>query len=176
MRPVQKGVWDVFSLAINYKENRTLFLSQPKQEILQNLPRCFLLTSYIRIETKSFLGAINISKVFFHRKVASYANYCHWSNSRSLTDVSWQQDTCTVNEIILNLVDCSCEGANPLAFTCSLWAYLGACSMPDNQNWFSRLTCNVFSFEIELNWIGWNFQLSILDACTFFNFYRTCCF
>ena len=63
MRPVQSEVWDVFSPAINDKENITLFLSQQKQEILQNLPRYVLLTSYIRIETKSVLAAINISKV-----------------------------------------------------------------------------------------------------------------
>lgn len=50
MRPVQRGVWDVFSPAIHYKENRALFLSQPKQEFLQNLPSCLFLTSYIRIE------------------------------------------------------------------------------------------------------------------------------
>lgn len=63
MRPVQSEVWDVFSPAINDKENITLFLSQQKQEILQNLPRYVLLTSHIRIETKSVLAAINISKV-----------------------------------------------------------------------------------------------------------------
>lgn len=39
MRPEQRGVWDVFSPAINYKENRALFLSQPKQEIFRTPPQ-----------------------------------------------------------------------------------------------------------------------------------------
>lgn len=63
------------------------------------------------------------------------------------SQMAWQQDTCTVNEIILNLLDCSFDGGKPLAFTCSRWAYLGARSTPDNQNWSSR-PCNVCSFEM----------------------------
>lgn len=33
------------------------------------------------------------------------------------SQMTWQQDTCTVNEIILNLLDCSFDGGKPLAFS-----------------------------------------------------------
>lgn len=114
MRLVQRRVQDVFSPAINYKENRTLFLSQPKQEILQNLPSCLFLTSNIRIEMH-FRRHLHLKSCVF------IVNLPVMQISAVDQTPGRQQDTtCTVNEIILDLLDCSFDGGKPLAFTCSL--------------------------------------------------------
>lgn len=115
MRPVQRRVQDVFSPAINYKENRTLFLSQPKQEILQNLPSCLFLTSHIRIEMH-FRRHLHLkSCVFIVNLPAMQISAVDQTPGQSQTP--WQQDTaCTVNEIILDLLDCLFDGADRWPF------------------------------------------------------------
>lgn len=150
MRPVQRRVQDVFSPAINYKENRTLFLSQPKQEILQNLPSCLFLTSNIRIEMH-FRRHLHLkSCVFIVNLPAMQMSTVDQTQGHS--QAPWQQDTtCTVNEIILDLLDSSFDGGKPLAFTCSLWANLEARSRPADQNWRSCPTANFSSFQMELS-------------------------